>query len=75
MSQLFKFYAERHYAECRYAECRGAFWGSTIFVFKSGSLLNLLANVGLYYKIFTIVIYDRNAIRQYYKTMIVVKAN
>ncbi len=48
---------------------------STIFVYKSGSLLNLLANVGLYYKIFTIVIYDRNAIRQYYKTMIVVKAN
>jgi len=30
---------------------------------------------GLYYKIFTIVIYDRNAIGQYYKNMIVVMAN
>ncbi len=26
---------------------------------------------GLYYKIFMIIIYDRNAIGQYYKTMIV----
>ncbi len=30
---------------------------------------------GLYYKSFTIVIYERNAIGQYYKTMIEVKAN
>ncbi len=30
---------------------------------------------GLYYKNFTIVIYDRNAIGQYYKTTIVVMAN
>jgi hypothetical protein len=30
---------------------------------------------GLYYKSFTIVIYERNAIRQYYKTTIVVNAN
>ncbi len=30
---------------------------------------------GLYYKIFTIVIYDRNAIGQYCKTTIVVKAS
>jgi hypothetical protein len=33
------------------------------------------ASCGLYYKIFTIIIYNRNAICQYYKTMIVVKAN
>ncbi len=26
---------------------------------------------GLYYKLFTIVIYNRNAIGQYYKTMII----
>jgi hypothetical protein len=45
---------------------------STIFVSKSGSLLNLLANVGLYYKIFTVVIYNRNAIGHYYKTTIIV---
>jgi hypothetical protein len=30
---------------------------------------------GLYYKSFTIVIYERNAIGQYYKTTIVVNAN
>ncbi len=30
---------------------------------------------GLYYKNFTIVIYDRNVIGQYYKTTIVVMAN
>ncbi len=30
---------------------------------------------GLYYKKFTIVIYDCNAIGQYYKTTIVVMAN
>ncbi len=30
---------------------------------------------GLYYKTFRIVIYDRNAIAQYYKTTIVVMAN
>jgi hypothetical protein len=29
----------------------------------------------MYYKIYMIVIYDRNAIGQYYKTTIVVKAN
>jgi hypothetical protein len=29
---------------------------------------------GLYYKCFTIIIYDRNDSGQYYKTMIVVKA-
>ncbi len=29
---------------------------------------------GLYYKIFTIVIYDRNVIGQYYKTTMVAKA-
>ncbi len=28
-----------------------------------------MQNCGLYYKQFTIVIYDRNAIGQYYKTM------
>jgi hypothetical protein len=30
---------------------------------------------GLYYKNFTIVIYDRNVIDQYYKTTIVAKAS
>jgi hypothetical protein len=30
---------------------------------------------GLYYECFTIVIYDRNAIGQYYKTTIIVKAS
>jgi hypothetical protein len=30
----------------------------------------MLQNCGLYYKIFTIVIYDRNAIGQYYETTI-----
>ncbi len=30
---------------------------------------------GLYYKIFTIVTYNRNAIGQYYETTIVVKAS
>ncbi len=30
---------------------------------------------GLYYKLLTIVIYDSNAIGQYYKTTIVVKAS
>ncbi len=30
---------------------------------------------GFYYKNFTIVIYNRNAIGQYYKTMIVIKAS
>ncbi len=30
---------------------------------------------GLYYKTFTIVIYDRNAIGQYYKTTIVATAS
>jgi hypothetical protein len=33
------------------------------------------ASCGLYYKNFTIIIYNCNAICQYYKTMIVVKAN
>ncbi len=31
----------------------------------------MLATSGLYYKLFMIVIYDRNVIAQYYKTMIV----
>jgi hypothetical protein len=30
---------------------------------------------GLYYKNFTIVIYDRNVIGQYYKTTIIAKAS
>ncbi len=35
----------------------------------------MLATSGLYYKCFTIVIYDRNDSGQYYKTTIVVKAS
>ncbi len=38
-------------------------------------LLNFKDSSGLYYKTFRIVIYDRNAIGQYYKTTIVVMAN
>jgi hypothetical protein len=36
--------------------------------------VNNTTSSGLYYKIFTIVIYDRIVIGQYYKTTMVVKA-
>jgi hypothetical protein len=45
------------YTECHCAKCRGAF--------------RLTKTCGLYYKIFMILIYDRNAIGQYYETTIV----
>ncbi len=39
------------------------------------NVVHLLNTSGLYYKNFTIVIYDHNVIGQYYKTMIVAKAS
>ncbi len=41
---------------------------------KHSSLLCITTS-GLYYKNFTIVIYERTVIGQYYKTMIVAKAS
>ncbi len=46
-----------------------SYLASTIVYFQSG------LSCGLYYKSFTIVIYERNAVGQYYKTTIVVNAN
>ncbi len=46
------------------------------FIIKTRSVTDSNKDTsGLYYKNFTIVIYDRNAIGQYYKTTIVAKAS
>ncbi len=47
----------------------------TILEFYKPENFDKLRTSGLYYKHFTIVIYNRNVIGQYYKTTIVAKAS
>ncbi len=71
--------SECRYTECHYAECRGASYlaSASLLSYMLPQLdldlermrkCQLILISGLYYKCFTIVIYDQNDIGLYYKT-------